>query len=320
MSAQSDGAVGYYGRPVIKQPVWTWEIPLYFVTGGMSGASAGLAFAAELTGNRPLARRAQLTAFGLIAVSPALLISDLGRPARFYNMLRLFKLSSPMSVGSWLLSANGAATGAATLGLLSGRLPRVTRGAQAVAALLGMPLTTYTAVLIADTAVPLWHEGRRELPFVFGGSSAAGAGALATLLTPPARSGPARALAIAGSVIEGTASILMQRRLGELARPLSTGRAGRLSTVAKSLVCAGATLVAADSVRGVIRGAGRGALGRAGAGMVLAGETLERYAIFRAGFQSAADPAYTVGPQRRRRDGAGRLDPSAAQPSAGGGA
>ncbi|MGH2856338.1 MAG: NrfD/PsrC family molybdoenzyme membrane anchor subunit [Solirubrobacteraceae bacterium] len=322
MSRGGDGAVGYYGRPVIKQPVWTWEIPLYFATGGVSGASAGLAFAAELAGNHPLARRAQLAAFGAIAASPALLISDLGRPSRFYNMLRVFKLSSPMSVGSWLLSANGAATGLATFALVTGRLPRAGRAARAAAAVLGMPLTTYTAVLIADTAVPFWHEGRRELPFVFGGSSAAGAGALAALLTPPEHAGPARALAIVGSVIEGTASVLLQRRLGELAQPLRSGTAGKLALAAKGMVTVGAALVGAGAVR--VRtarsaaeraGLTRGGIARAGAALVLAGETVDRYSIFRAGFQSAADPEQTVGPQRRRLASASASGIGAQRPS-----
>jgi len=284
----------YYGRPVLKQPVWTWEIPLYFISGGVSGGSAGLAFAAGVAGNKILAKRAQLAAFGAIAVSPALLISDLGRPERFLNMLRVFKPSSPMSVGSWLLAANGAATAIATLGVFTGKAPRLTRASGAAAAALGMPLTTYTAVLIANTAVPLWHEGRHELPFVFGGSSAAGAGALAALITPHEHAGPARRLAAIGTVIEGAASQLMERRLGHLAEPLRSGHAGRLAGAAKILTTSGAVLT------GVL-GARRPRTARAGAAMVLAGEVVERWSVFRAGFQSAADPAYTIGPQRARR-------------------
>ncbi len=93
----------YHGQPVIKEPVWTWEIPMYFFAGGMSGASAGLAYLSELRGNEVLARRAWAAALAGIAVSPPLLISDLGRPERFLNMLRMFKVTSPMSVGSWIL-------------------------------------------------------------------------------------------------------------------------------------------------------------------------------------------------------------------------
>ena len=95
----------YHGQPVLKQPVWTWEIPLYFFTGGAAGASAGLAYLGELSGNDELARRAWAVALAGLTVSPALLISDLGRPPRFLNMLRMFKVTSPMSVGTWVLSA-----------------------------------------------------------------------------------------------------------------------------------------------------------------------------------------------------------------------
>src|SRR3954451_14139130 len=97
----------YYGRPVIKEPVWTPEIPIYFFTGGLAGASAGLAFMARLTGRRKLARVATGNAFAAVAVSPALLISDLGVPKRFLNMLRVFKVTAPMSGGSWIISVEG---------------------------------------------------------------------------------------------------------------------------------------------------------------------------------------------------------------------
>src|SRR5215212_7214165 len=157
----------YYGRAVLKEPVWSWEIPWYFFAGGLAGASSNLALVARLTGNEKLASRARVAALGGAAVSPVLLIMDLGKPERFYNMLRVFKPTSPMSVGTWVLSAFGSTTGIA-----------------AAHDLLGLPLATYTAVLIADTSVPVWHEARRELPLVFAASSAATAGAAAAILTP----------------------------------------------------------------------------------------------------------------------------------------
>ena len=102
----------YYGRPVIKEPVWQApDVAGYLFFGGLAGASAGLAWGAELRGNRPLARRAWQISLAAVGVSPALLVSDLGRPARFLNMLRMFKVTSPMSVGSWVLAAGGLATG-----------------------------------------------------------------------------------------------------------------------------------------------------------------------------------------------------------------
>ena len=103
-------------------------------------------------------------------------------PERFLNMLRVFKPTSPMSVGSWLLAATGAAQTVATATELSGRLPRLGAGAQVCAGLSGPALATYTAALLSDTAVPVWHEARRELPALFAASSCASAGAAAALI------------------------------------------------------------------------------------------------------------------------------------------
>src|SRR5207237_1114238 len=110
-------------------------------------------------------------------VSPILLISDLGRPERFLNMFRVFKVTSPMSVGSWILGASGTASGAAALLELLGKWRPLKYTAEVVSALTGAPLATYTGTLIADTAIPVWHEARRELPFLFGASAVASAGA-----------------------------------------------------------------------------------------------------------------------------------------------
>ncbi|HEX3606979.1 MAG TPA: NrfD/PsrC family molybdoenzyme membrane anchor subunit, partial [Candidatus Dormibacteraeota bacterium] len=152
----------YYGHPVLKPPVWTPEVGIYLFTGGLAGGSAVLAAAARAQGNGPLARRALWSAVAGAAISPALLVKDLGVPRRFHHMLRVAKPTSPMSVGTWILSAAGTAIGVAaacdTLGVLRG----LGRTAEMGAALLGPALSTYTAVLLADTAVPAWHGARRE--------------------------------------------------------------------------------------------------------------------------------------------------------------
>jgi hypothetical protein len=287
------GGDSYYGHPILKQPTWTWEIPVYFVTGGVSGISSGLSFAARLAGNETLARRAQLVAFAGIAVSPPLLISDLGRSERFYNMLRVIKLSSPMSIGSWILSAAGGATALSTLGTFTGRLPVLSRISGAAAAALGLPLATYTAVLIANTSVPVWHEARHHLPLVFAAGSSAGAGAAATLFTPQAAAGPARRLAILAAALELAASQAMERHLGELGAPLTKGKNGRVARAAKLLLGAGGALVGTAGRRGP-------AGARLGGALILAGVMSARWSIYKAGFESAADPKYTVEPQRRR--------------------
>jgi formate-dependent nitrite reductase membrane component NrfD len=281
----------YHGQPVIKKPVWTWEIPCYFYAGGLAGASAGLALLAGLRGNDILSRRASAASLLAAGASPALLISDLGRPARFLNMLRMFKVTSPMSVGSWVLVANGATATLAAAHTWLGLFPRAGRVARVGSALLGLPLSTYTAALVANTAVPVWHEARRELPLVFASGAALSAGATAVITTPVRHAAPARRLAVAGAVAEFASRELMQHRLGELGSPYKEGQAGRLETLSHALVGGGAALVA-------WRGRTSRAAAMLGGALLSAGALSARWSVFRAGFQSADDPRYVVGPQR----------------------
>src|SRR4051812_29262984 len=157
----------YYGQPVIKEPIWTWEIPCYFFAGGLAGASATMAYLAELRGERDLARRTWATALVAVTASPVLLTMDLGKPSRFVNMFRVLKVTSPISIGSWILAASGLATAVSTAHAWTGLFPRASCTARPAAALLGLPLSTYTAALAANTAVPVWHEARPTLAFVF---------------------------------------------------------------------------------------------------------------------------------------------------------
>jgi hypothetical protein len=152
----------YYGRPVIKEPVWQGEIPWYLFTGGLGGASAVLSIVARIRGNAPLARRSIYIGAASDAVSPLLLIADLGRPERFLNMLRVFKVTSPMSVGSWILAVSSTASSLSAFLNAIRRLPRLSDAARTVAATSGAPLSVYTATLISDTAIPIWHERRRK--------------------------------------------------------------------------------------------------------------------------------------------------------------
>jgi hypothetical protein len=293
--ADPPGASSSYGRPVIKEPVWTWEIPFYFYTGGLAGAAAGLAFLAGLSGNEALARRAWPTSAAAAAVSPILLTMDLGKPQRFLHMLRMVKVTSPMSIGSWILVAAGPATATAAAHAVTGRLRGPAFIARPAAALLGLPLATYTAALIANTAVPVWHDARRTLPFLFAASAAASAGAALTALTPPNAAAPARRLAVAGAAAELALVQAMERELGDLADPYHEGQAGRFGKAAKALSAAGAGLIAAGGRRSR-------ATAIAGGTLLTAGAVCERWSVFRAGFQSAADPNHTVVPQRRRID------------------
>ncbi len=302
----------YHGQPVIKEPVWTWEIPVYFFTGGLGGAAGGLAYLAGLRGNETLARRGWAVALAGIGVSPAFLISDLGKPMRFLNMLRMFKLTSPMSVGSWILSGSGATTAVAALNAWTGLLPRTGRAARPAAALFGLPLSTYTAALIANTAVPVWHQARRELPFVFAAGAALSAGAATAAVTPPEYAAPARRLALGGAALELILKEVMERRLGELEGPYEEGTPKRATTLTRACTIAGGALLATRGARSRAASALSGAL-------LCVGALAARVSIFKAGFGSAADPKYVVGPQRAaidrgERRGAARRTSRVAQP------
>ncbi len=290
----------YYGMSVINPPVWEEiDIAGYLFTGGLAGASSILAAGAQYTGRPRLASRSKGCASAAITVSLLALIHDLGRPARFINMLRVFKPTSPMSVGTWILSAyaplNFAATGSDVLGIA----PRAGRAAAAGAGVLGSAVATYTAALIANTAVPAWHGAHQELPFLFAGSAASAAAGYGLIAAPLAENAPARRMGALGACSELAAEQLMERRLDMVAETLHTGTAGKRMRAAK-LLSAGGALGAATIAR----------RSRAGAVLsgaaLLAGSALTRFGVFAAGMQSARDPKYTVEPQRRRLSESGR--------------
>jgi hypothetical protein len=291
--------MSYYDQPIVKAPVWKAEIPRYFFSGGLGGVSSTLALGARLTGNDILARRASFVAGAALGVSPYFLIKDLGRPMRFLNMFRVLKVTSPMSVGSWLLGvAGGAATTAAGLEVV-GIFPRLQALAETVAGALGPAVATYTGGLVAQSVIPVWHEGRHELPLVFGASGAAAAGGAAAALTPVYAAAPARRLAIAGAITELAVQKAMEKRIGALAaEPYKRGKADTYSKLGAKLMLAGSALMAI---------AGRRRLGAIAAGSLLVGGSLaQRFAVFHAGEISAQDPKYTTLPQRERADQHGR--------------
>jgi len=294
----------YYGRPVVKASPWEADIPAYLFSGGLAAGSSLIAAGADLTGRPGLRRAGRLTALGALGFSMVALVHDLGRPARFLNMLRTVKLTSPMSVGTWLLSLYAPFAGTAAMAemvdmLPGSRLPTplrllaaTGRPAGLVAGLTAPPVAAYTAVLLSDTATPSWHEAYRELPFVFVGSAAAAAGGMAMLTSPLGEAGPARRMALGGAVAELVMEHRMEQSMGITAEPLHEGRAGRLMKAAKVLTAAGAagTLLAGRSrAVAVVSGAA-----------LLAGSACTRFGVFEAGQASARDPKYTVVPQRER--------------------
>ncbi|HEY0396216.1 MAG TPA: NrfD/PsrC family molybdoenzyme membrane anchor subunit [Candidatus Elarobacter sp.] len=287
----------YYGRPVVKPHQWTPLIPWYFWVGGMMGAASVQCVAARARGEHELAVVLKRAALAGALASPVLLIADLGVPSRFHMMLRVLKPTSPMSIGTWLLNAFGAAITASTAAELLG-WERTSRALEVVAAAVGPAITVYTAVLIADTATPVWHEAYETLPFLFAASGIGAAGAVGATFAPAEQNGFARRMMIAGAFALPVAGHLMEHRLGKfMAEPYHRGKAGSFRNVAEVLSLAGGAI-------GLLAGKSRVATGVAAACVASAG-VFERFAVSAAGTQSAQNPKYTVRPQRERVD-AGR--------------
>ncbi|MBE1488115.1 NrfD/PsrC family molybdoenzyme membrane anchor subunit [Plantactinospora soyae] len=283
----------YYGQPVLKAPPWeAADIAGYLFFGGLAGASSTLAAAAELTGRPHLARGLKAGAAVALTGSLYSLVHDLGRPERFLHMLRVVKVTSPMNIGSWLLAGYGPLAMLAAGSAVTGWLPRLGRLGTLGAGVLGPAVASYTATLVSDTAMPVWHEAYRELPVLFVGSAAASAGALGLLVAPESEAGPARRAALLGAVTELATASRMERRLGMVAEPLRQGLGGALLRTSRLLVAGGA-LALTIPVRSRVAT-------RVGAAAMLAGSICLRFGIFQAGLASARDPKYTVTPQRKR--------------------
>ncbi len=285
----------YYGMSVLNPPVWEErEIAGYLFLGGLAGASSILAAAADLSGRPTLAVRAQLCATGAISVSFVALIKDLGRPQRFVNMLRVFRPTSPMSVGTWILSAYAPMNYLASASSLIGQLPALGRAAGVGAGLTGSLVATYTGALISDTAVPAWHDGHREMPFLFAGSAAMAAGGFGLLSAPRSENAPAWRMALIGGAVELVCEQRLEHRLGPIvAETMQSGAAGRRLRAAKALASGGVLIAGLWGRRS------RAAASASGVAL-MAASACTRFGIFAAGMQSARDPRYTVAPQRER--------------------
>jgi formate-dependent nitrite reductase membrane component NrfD len=301
----------YYGRPIVKSPVWKHDIAAYLFTGGLAAGSSLIAAGADATGRPVLRRASRLTSLAALGASTYFLINDLGRPGRFHHMLRVAKPTSPMSMGTWILAAFGPAAGLAAVaeaapllprrgvsGLARRVLPAAGSAAGYAAAAIAPALATYTGVLLADTATPSWHEAYPQLPFVFAGSALASASGVGLAAAPLAESGPARRLAVAGAAVELVAVHRVETTLGLLSEPYRQGRAGRLLRLGRNLTVAGAA--------GAVLGRrSRAVTALSGAALVVAA-LCTRFGIFEGGVASAKDPKYTVLPQRQRLEEEGR--------------
>ncbi|MGQ5261102.1 NrfD/PsrC family molybdoenzyme membrane anchor subunit [Micromonospora sp. ZYX-F-536] len=294
----------YYGRPILKPPVWKHDIAGYLFTGGLAAGSSLIGAGAQLTGRPGLRAVGRWAALGGVAASTYLLVHDLGRPDRFHHMLRVAKLTSPMSIGTWILTAFGPMAGVAAvaelapllpqhgpLGLARRVAPTVGNVAGLAAAATAPALATYTGVLLADTAVPAWHDAYPSLPFVFAGSALAAASGVGLIAAPAAQTAPLRKLALAAATIELVGGRRLER-LGLTGEPYGHGRSGRLVTAGRALLAVG-TATALLSRRSRILSAISGAA-------LVASSVATRFGVFEAGRVSARDPKYTVVPQRER--------------------
>jgi hypothetical protein len=292
---------GYYGLPLLKRPVWTWEVPVYFFTGGAAGASAVVAAAARAAGADDLARDARWVAAVGGAVSPALLISDLGRPERFLNMLRVFKPQSAMSVGAWTLvafSTSAAARAFADLvesrnggGRDSDRAPlpvRVVENASEVlAAATGTVMASYTGVLVGATVIPVWNRSVKVLPIHFAASGLASAVALLELRGHRHRA--LQGLGIAAAAVETAVGAVHETSSERVYEPLKRGRSG-------AIVRAGGVLSGPVPLLLRLLGARKAA-----AFSSLVGSLLTRFGWIEAGKASADDPSIPLGLDRLDR-------------------
>jgi formate-dependent nitrite reductase membrane component NrfD len=298
-------ASSYHGNPVLKAPTWTWQVPLYFFVGGVAGLSAVLALVAHVAGNTELTRTSSWMGLAGAFISAPLLIADLGRPARFLNMLRVFKPRSAMSIGAWTLVAFSSAAGVAVvchelhLRGLGGEISVAGEWlGQTVAALTGLVLASYTSVLICITAIPVWSENRKLVPAVFLTGALGSAAALLELagFTIPAT----QFIGIVASTAEIVIAIVIELRGRYIDRPLREGAVGLL--IRGAAVLAGPISLAIRVV-----GAHSAELRYIAASCFAVGALMTRYGWIAAGRVSSRDPQALFRIQRAHQVAKGGL-------------
>ncbi len=310
----SEGArTSYYGIPVIHKPHWKWLIIVYFFLGGIAGAAYVIASVSDLVGprrDRRIVRAGRYLSLAALIPCPVLLILDLHRPERFYRMLRVLKLHSPMSIGTWGLVVFGGFSGLAAVaqaaddGFLgegwvaatAHRLPARSLG------LAGSPfalfVTGYTGPLLAATAVPLWTKRAIFLGplFLCSAFSAAAAAITATVALPRNSSAETlhriERLESVAAAAELAVLAAWLSGLGPTARPIRTGATGRW--LRRGTIGAGLLLPL------VLQAAGRllpqpiaRIVALFSSALVLVGAFVLRYAVVAAGSASADDPQAT---------------------------
>ncbi|MDQ3879167.1 MAG: polysulfide reductase NrfD [Actinomycetota bacterium] len=285
----------YYDRPTIKKPVWIWAVPAYMVVGGAAGGAAALGAAARAIDGDQLSglikRCRVISAMGL-GIGGILLVYDLGRPGRFLNMLRVFRPTSPLNVGSWLLAA---ATPAAAVAACSNGTIADLAGMWSGA--MGLPITGYPGVLLANTAVPVWEEMGSALPASFVASGAVSAASALELMELREREASVvRAFAVAAKVSEAITTAVVEkraRRVREVGKALDAPRPKALLKAARAAAMTAALLSLTSRRSGTVRRLA-GIAGTIGAAAY-------KFGVFYAGDPSATDPRATFALQRQGR-------------------
>ncbi|HEY6938931.1 MAG TPA: NrfD/PsrC family molybdoenzyme membrane anchor subunit [Terriglobales bacterium] len=280
---------GYYGIPLLKKPQWKWEVPLYFFVGGAAGSAAVIGAMANWVGRDPeLRRNARLVAAAGGVISTGLLVADLGRPARFLNMLRVFKKQSAMSVGAWTLAAFSSFSGATAFAELVtdhfdfAPVRVVGHISEVFSAALGLPFHNYTGVLIGATAIPVWNRNVTTLPIHFGMSGVNSAVAILELLGH--NNTALNLLGIGASAFETYEGLHLEQRQEAALEPLKHGLSGWITRLGGVL-----SGPAPLSLRLAAQISGSRKIRRAACWAAIAGSLLTRYGWMQAGKSSAQD-------------------------------
>ncbi|MDQ3704163.1 MAG: polysulfide reductase NrfD [Chloroflexota bacterium] len=318
-AAHTNPRDAYRDVPILKQPTWNHEVAAYFFFGGISAGSALVGSIAEMVGgerHKRLARTAHYVSFAALLPCPPLLIDDLGTPSRFHHMLRIFKPSSPMNLGSWALTVHGAAATLTVLNMLAreDRLPLLAPlfrlPPERLLAGLGIPgaflLAGYTGVLLGTTSVPVWYTSPLLGGLFMASSLSAGASALslASAVTGREDQSDHQAMSALGLAFGAADLALMGGYVatsGEAAKHLREGEAGLLMKGAAVALAAALLLEAASLVtgrHGRLLGALAGITGLAGGAML-------RWGVVRAGHKSTADREGTLNAMSPRKGSPG---------------
>jgi formate-dependent nitrite reductase membrane component NrfD len=321
-TAGDEARESYYGLPVIHKAHWDWRIVAYFFVGGICGAANAIATLSRWHGGKEgesISRIGRYVSFAMVVPSMAFLIADLGRPERFLNMLRIMKIRSPMSMGSWILVASHTFLTLLTIdqaardGLLSKNNPLVrmvrvapVRLLDAAGVVPSLMLASYTGVLLAATAVPLWTRNHLLMGPLFLASAFSNAAAAIALIMGLKKSTSDEAkyrierldmLAMIAEV--GLIAAYKSRLSPTISKPLEDGMTGKLHRYGVLSAGIGVPLLLHGS--SILRGKHSSRpVSILASTLVLLGGFAFRYVMIYAGHRSADDPKATFEMTRKK--------------------